>query len=176
MTNYIPFGAGASAFATSSAFYFTTGTSLLTVTNASSTLLTASYASSTLGNIGSLTLPTLGTPAGTFLAVNASGLVIATTTPAGGTYTATYPITLAGSAFGFIGLSTSTTAVIGNIPYFSGANTLANVATSTPTVTAPITYSGTLGSFVGGAAGAFDCTSASGSVKGCLTAANWTKF
>ncbi|MFH1173485.1 MAG: hypothetical protein V1692_03060, partial [bacterium] len=80
--NYIPFGNGTNAFATSSAFYFTTGTSLLTVTNASTTAFSSGYASSTIANFGSLTLPNLGTPAGTFLAVNASGLVIATTTDA----------------------------------------------------------------------------------------------
>lgn len=49
-------------------------------------------------------------------------------------------------------------------------------ATSTPTVTAPITYSGTLGQFIGGVSGAFDCTSATGSVKGCLTNTDWTTF
>lgn len=38
-------------------------------------------------------------------------------------------------------------------------NTAYSVATSTPTVTSPITYSGTLGSFVGGSSGAFACAS-----------------
>ncbi|MBU2260295.1 hypothetical protein KKC44_06890, partial [Patescibacteria group bacterium] len=42
-------------------------------------------ASSSIQYAGSLYIPPLGTPAGTFLAVNASGLVIATTTPTGGT-------------------------------------------------------------------------------------------
>lgn len=51
-----------------------------------------------------------------------------------------------------------------------------NTATSTPTVNAPITYSGTLGQFIGGVSGAFDCVAATGSVKGCLTAADWTTF
>ncbi|MBU2265393.1 hypothetical protein KJ784_04410, partial [Patescibacteria group bacterium] len=77
--NYIPFGAGASPFATSSAFYFTTASSLLTVTNASTTLLSASYASSTAGYFGTAYIPNLGTAAGSFLAVNATGQVIATT-------------------------------------------------------------------------------------------------
>ena len=47
------------------------------------------------------------------------------------TISATWPITLSGAAVGFNGLSTSTAAVIGNIPYFSGVNTFANVATTT---------------------------------------------
>ena len=50
------------------------------------------------------------------------------------------------------------------------------VATSTPTVTAPITYSGTLGSFLGGSSGAFDCTTANASTKGCIAAADFSKF
>src|SRR3990167_7823612 len=46
------------------------------------------------------------------------------------TISATWPITLTGAAVGFNGISTSTAAVIGNIPYFSWVNTFANVATS----------------------------------------------
>lgn len=49
-------------------------------------------------------------------------------------------------------------------------------ATSTPTVTAPIAYSGLLGSFIGGVSGAFSCITATGSVAGCLSAADWTTF
>jgi hypothetical protein len=55
-----------------------------TITNASTTNFTASYASSTLGVFGTLTLPPLGTGAGSYLAVNPSGQVIATTTPSSG--------------------------------------------------------------------------------------------
>ena len=57
----------------------------------------------------------------------------------------------------------------------SGAK-VSMVATSTPTVTAPITYSGTLGSFLGGSSGAFDCTTANASTKGCIAAADFSKF
>lgn len=49
-------------------------------------------------------------------------------------------------------------------------------ATSSPTVTAPIAYSGTLGSFIGGISGTFSCITATGSVAGCLSAADWTTF
>ena len=47
------------------------------------------------------------------------------------------------------GLSTSSAAVIGNIPYFSGVNTFANVATGTLSATSPVAVSG--GGFVVGA-------------------------
>lgn len=49
-------------------------------------------------------------------------------------------------------------------------------ATSTPTVTAPITYSGTLGQFISGVSGTFDCTAAAAGVKGCLTGADYNIF
>src|SRR3989344_16461 len=62
----------------------------------------------------------------------------------GGTITAvtgTWPIISSNGstpAISFGGLSTSTAAVIGNIPYFSGVNTFANVATSSLTGTYPL--------------------------------------
>lgn len=55
--------------------------------------------------------------------------------------TGTYPIASSGGTtpnITFIGLSTSTAAVVGNIPYFSGANTFANIATSSETCSAPL--------------------------------------
>lgn len=57
-----------------------------------------------------------------------------------------------------------------------GGGTLNVIGTSTPTVTAPITYSGTLGQFLGGASGAFSCTNASSGVTGCLTGTDWNTF
>lgn len=57
----------------------------------------------------------------------------------------------------------------------SGARVSA-VGTSTPTVSAPITYSGTLGQFLGGISGAFGCTNASSGVTGCLTGTDWNTF
>ncbi len=60
---------------------------------------------------------------------------------------------------------------------FTGSNGIVKtVATSTPTVTAPITYSGTLGSFLSGVSGTFGCTSASSGVTGCLTGTDWDTF
>jgi hypothetical protein len=61
-----------------------TWTALQTFANATSTLLSASYASSTLGYFGTAYLPNLAVAAGSFLAVNSTGQVIATTTPSGG--------------------------------------------------------------------------------------------
>ncbi len=60
--------------------------------------------------------------------------------------------------------------------YLGSGGLVQTKATSTPTVTAPITYSGTLGQFIGGVSGAFDCTSATLSVKGCLTSADYAIF
>ena len=56
------------------------------------------------------------------------------------------------------------------------AGVVYSTATSTPTVTAPITYSGTLGQFLSGISGAFGCLTASGSVTGCLSSTDWTTF
>ncbi len=58
-----------------------TWSALQTFGAASTSQITASYASSTLGYFGMLTLPPLATPAGSFLAVDNNGKVIATTTP-----------------------------------------------------------------------------------------------
>lgn len=80
--------------------------------------------------------------------------------------TGTWPIISSGGTAPNLtwgGLSTSTAITVGQLPYWTGQNTFGSVATSTPTVTSPITYSGTLGSFVGGSAGAFACAT-------CLTA------
>lgn len=76
-------------------------------------------------------------------------------------------------------VGTSTTPTLGHIAYWGGTATvpaLSSVATSTPTVTAPITYSGTLGSFVGGSAGTFGCATANTTTAGCLTSTDWNTF
>lgn len=67
--------------------------------------------------------------------------------------------------------------ITNGVVYVSGGNgTLNSVGTSTPTVSAPITYSGTLGQFVNGVSGAFGCTNASSGVTGCLTGTDWDTF
>lgn len=123
-------------------------------------------------------------------AVTAAG-VFTCTTPAGTTYTGTYPILVTGSVISTAFSTTTSNTFAGtqtftNSPIFSmlGAGTvnstaggaIYNTATSTPTVTAPITYSGILGQFIGGIAGAFGCNAASGSQPGCLSSADWTLF
>lgn len=85
-------------------------TALQSFSNASSTLFSSSYASSTLGYFGILNIPSLGIPAGTFLAVDANGKVIATTTPAGG---------------GSIGSGTT-----GQFPYYASAGTTLTATSS----------------------------------------------
>lgn len=79
-------------------------------------------------------------------------------------------LTVAGGGTG-VGTFTS-----GQLIYGNGTNALSSVGTSTPTVSAPITYSGTLGSFVGGVGGAFACTTASAGVTGCLSGTDWSTF
>ena len=61
-----------------------TWTGLQTFANASSTLFSTSYASSTSLYAGTSYIPNLGTSAGAFLAVDANGQIIATTTPSSG--------------------------------------------------------------------------------------------
>lgn len=80
--------------------------------------------------------------------------------------------------------SVNTTQNITTLSNLSSAGTLNNTssgvlystATSTPTVTAPITYSGTLGQFIGGVSGAFACTTASAGVTGCLSGTDYNTF
>jgi len=64
-----------------------------------------------------------------------------------------FPVLLTGDTLSFGGLSTSTSAVVGNIPYFSGVNTFDNVATTSATIGTGLSYSGTFGSVIGGGAG-----------------------
>lgn len=110
--------------------------------------------------------------AGDFVSAGTAAGVLTCTTPAGTTYTGTFPIAVSGSVISFGGLSTSSPAVVGNIPYFSGANTFANVATSTLTPSSPLT-----GSFTHiGTTGSLGCQTASGSQAGCLSSADWTTF
>lgn len=52
--------------------------------NASTTAISSTYSSSTNYVAGNLTIPHIGTAAGTFLAADATGKVIATSTPSGG--------------------------------------------------------------------------------------------
>lgn len=145
------FGNGTSPIATSSVFTYNSVLNRLTVTNASTT---------------ALTITGLATAAGAFLAVDPTGAVIATSTPGASSGTVTNiattfpiqggPITTTGTIT-FGGLGTTSPFTVGGLAMVSASNRITSVGTSTPTVTSPITYSGTLGNFVGGVSGAFAC-------------------
>lgn len=81
------------------------------------------------------------------------------------------PITNIGTLI-FGGLSTSTAAVLGNIPYFSGVNTFANVATSTLTPSSPLTGSFT---YIGTGA-SLGIQAASASLNGYLSSLDYLLF
>ena len=155
-----------------------TVTGLSTFGNASSTLLSATNglwvgssgatsifgsATSTFGAGISATYLNLSGTSASSTAANGINLTAGCFSIAGvcvgggiGTVTAvtgTWPIISSGGAtpaISFGGLSTSTAAVIGNIPYFSGVNTFANVATSSLTATYPFQILGA-GALVGSA-------------------------
>ncbi len=97
-----------------------TWTALQTFANATTTSLSSTYASSTSLYAGTLNLKSLATPAGTFLAVDSSGKVIATSTPSSGA-----------------SIGTGTT---GQIPYYA-----ANGTTLSPSSALTVTSGGSLG-------------------------------
>lgn len=84
-------------------------------------------------------------------------------------------ITLTGTISIANGGTGTTTVPVGQLLY-GGAAAYQSVATSSLGVSAPITYSGTLGAQVGGTGGSFGCTSASAGVTGCLTGTDWSTF
>lgn len=132
-TGFVFFGnsSATSAFATSSAFFFTNSLNRLTFTHGSSTAQSIS---------GNFWLTALGTPAGTLLAVDANGKVIATSTPSAGTGTVTNiattfpiqggPITTTGTLT-FGGLGTTSPWTIGQLAMVSALNRVTSVATTT---------------------------------------------
>lgn len=110
-------------------FIVATSSSATSKLSASSTPFFSSFFA-TLGSIGTLTIPPLATPAGSFLAVNGNGVVIATTTPASGTGTVTsiattYPVT---------GGPITTTGTIGLAFGTTTSNTWAGTQTFTNTI------------------------------------------
>lgn len=147
-------------------------TGLATTSQPASSNLLVSNGGAGVYGVATSTLTATGPLTGSFTQIGSGGSLGCTTAASGvagclsntafdtfnnkqAAISATWPITLSGATLGFNGLSTSTAAVIGNIPYFSGVNTFANVATSSPSIGSVLTYSGTLGSFVGGSAGTF---------------------
>lgn len=95
--------------------------------------------------------------------------------------TATSSLGITGSGGGGSGnVATSAAETAGFLPYYTSTNgtpaTIGKVATTSLGVSGPITFSGTLFAQVGGTGGTFGCTTATGSVAGCLSAADWTTF
>ena len=83
------------------------------------------------------------------------------------TISATWPVILTGATLSFGGLSTSTAAVIGNIPYFSGANTFANVATGTVSGSGGINVTAGRSAIGGALAISADCATITGGAGLC---------
>ena len=83
------------------------------------------------------------------------------------TISATWPVILTGATLSFDGLSTSTAAVIGNIPYFSGVNTFANVATGTVSGSGGINVTAGRSAIGGALAISADCTTITGGAGLC---------
>lgn len=169
------------AFATSSlgiAISDTTGTLLVARGGTGSTTLSGILKGNGTSMVGTAVantdyqIPITLTTTGSSGAATFNGTTLNVPQYSGTTYTGTFPISVSGSVISFGGLSTSTAAIVGNIPYFSGMNTFANVATSTLTATSPLT-----GSFTHiGTTGTLGCQTASGSQAGCLSSADWTTF
>lgn len=78
-----------------------------------------------------------------------------------------------GGGGGSIGTSSVPTA--GKLAYWTSPSTLSDVATTTLTGTAPITFSNVI-SVIGSTPSAISCALATGSVTGCLSSTDWTSF
>jgi len=181
------------------------GTAAITINAASSTLLgdnntysasstfskttNLNYASTSLLTAVTEWIPGLGTPAGTFLAVDPNGKVIATSTPAvggGGTVTSVAAtngivggaITTTGTLYLTNFLATSTGETDGQLPYWTTTNgtpaKLGSVATGSISVSGGITA--TANQYVIGSGLTIGCTTATGSVPGCISAGDWSRF
>lgn len=72
-------------------------------------------------------------------------------------------------------ISTSSPATIGRLLSWSGVNTVTSTPTTTLTGTAPISFSNAI-SVIGNTPSIISCVTATGSVAGCLAAADWTSF
>src|SRR3989338_5419287 len=134
------------------------------VTSSGNTTSYGSQASGVLGNAATGNTAPMATS--TLYGASTGGIVLGWSNATGGiawvatssavtAVTGTWPIISSGGTtpnLTFGGLSTTTAAVVGNIPYFSGVNTFANVATTTLSVGNGLSVtSGTLGYQIGGA-------------------------
>lgn len=179
-------GIGLSGSGTSGSPYSISNTGVLSIGGLTGAVATSSLGLQPIGNYitaltgdgtasgpGSvaLTLATVNSNVGTFtypsVTVNGKGLVTAISNgTAPTTYTATYPVTLTGSAFG-LAFGTTTANSWSALNTFNGGLTIGSLtgtlnatngvvystATSTPTFSTGLTYSGTAGQFIGGTSG-----------------------
>lgn len=86
-----------------------------------------------------------------------------------------------GSGGGSTGtVSTSTSETSGFLPYWTSTAAtpalIGKVATTSLSVSSPLTLTGTLGALVGGSNSTVNCQTASGSQAGCLSSTDWTTF
>lgn len=134
-------------------------------------------ASSAGGTLGDLYLPKLGTAAGTFLAVDAGGKVIATSTPVGGSASSTLLTddnTFTGAnIFSNITLSTTTQATSTNFSVTTAINLMGEVITD---FTAYVRALFTGGDGITITSGDIDCDTADTNTFGCLTSTDWDTF
>lgn len=130
-------GTGLAVFNASPTF-----TGVAVFANSSTSLASFTYASSTAGYFGTLNIPNLGTAAGAFLAVDATGKVIATTTPSGSGGVTSIQQTGGGSAqTGAITFATSSVTLNGITHGLNITNT-GGAFTFTPTASGNLTVSG----------------------------------
>ena len=156
--------AGQSVSATTTGLWLTGSPLSLVASSTFATFASSTNASTTFSTIATLWLPPLGTPAGSFIAVNAQGQVIATATPAvggGGTVTNVSgangiqgSVSSNGSLSLISYLATSSSEVAGNLSYWTttagNPAQLGTVATTSLGFSGPFTGFASLGSLVGG--------------------------
>lgn len=154
-------------------------------------------ASTTALYANTLTIPTLANPAGSFLAVNATGQIIATTTPSGGGYSSLADLQAAVSNdfHNLGGTDANTTYTGGDFLTLTGtdfdvdtgaiadgASTILATADAiydfVRTATSSLSYESglTAGDGLTRTVNDFDCDTANSAAFGCLTAANWNTF
>jgi hypothetical protein len=136
-------GKGLVTSASNVAYLTTAITSLNGQTGATQTFATTSnnggFGFSSATNVHTLNIPTAS--ASSLGLLSSSDFTTFNSKQA--TISTTWPITLSGATLGFNGLSTSSQAVVGNIPYFTGVNTFGNVGTTTLSASGLLSLSGT---------------------------------
>lgn len=156
-------------------FAFFSTTNFKTIANAATSVFLPQQ-----GGTGTGSIPTLGQ----VLVANSSGVYspVATSSlgiSSGITYLAGTGLTLTGSTFS---VNTAQNIItLSNLVSAGTLNTTASgflypTATTSLSVSSPLTVTGTFGSLIGGTNSTINCQAASGSQAGCLSSADWTTF